>query len=111
MHPGLKAQQGGAPWENGVHGNTWPLKLEGAVGSWPMFGAGPRSCPASEQSLIFLAASIAGIVRDFRWEVADVPKGDVSWAFAYAEDGSLLVPAVDTKIKFTRRNPQQVQSL
>jgi cytochrome P450 len=128
MHPGLRAAAaaGTAPWSqnasrnlSGVSGGAaaadaaawaWPLVLDGAVGSWPMFGAGPRACPASEQSLNFLAAAIAALVESFKWELASPVESAGAGAaaaaravFAYSEDGSLLVPAADTPLKFTRR--------
>ena len=127
MHPGLCAAEGGAPWEtdkastamgagNAGQGGAalrrrskkelWPLELDGAVGSWPMFGAGPRACPASEQSLNFLAASLASLVRHFTWTLDTASSGGGAGAgapFAFKEDGSLLVPARDTKIRFALR--------
>ncbi|GMI17646.1 hypothetical protein TrLO_g13869 [Triparma laevis f. longispina] len=101
MHPGLKAADGVAPWEVGLQEKTWPIHLKGATGSWPMFGSGPRACPASEQSLNFIASSIAMLVRNFEWEVAC--DGGVSSMFEFEGDGSLLVPKVDTKLKFRKR--------
>lgn len=129
MHPGLCAAQGGAPWETNKASSTamgagnaeqrdqalrrrsqkeelWPLELDGAVSSWPMFGAGPRACPASEQSLNFLAASLASLVRHFTWTLDTSSSGGGAGAeapFAFKEDGSLFVPARDTKIRFTLR--------
>jgi len=131
LHPGLCATEGGAPWETSkaslVPGagssaaqsgdsakrrdsqkeELWPLELDGAVGSWPMFGAGPRACPASEQSLNFLAASLASLVRHFTWTLDTASSGGGTGTgapFAFKEDGSLLVPLRDTKIRFTLRS-------
>ncbi|GMI42429.1 hypothetical protein TrCOL_g11608 [Triparma columacea] len=101
LHPGLRAAGGGAPWEVGLNGESWPLEMEGAF-SWGMFGGGPRACPASEQSLNFLASSIATLVRDFEWEPGE---GDGrERMFEIEGDGSLLVPKFDTLLKFRRRS-------
>ena len=100
LHPGLRAAGGGAPWEVGLHEDTWPLEMKGAT-SWGMFGGGPRACPASEQSLNFLASSIATLVRDFEWE--PVAGDGIERMFEIEGDGSLLVPKHDTLLKFSRR--------
>ncbi|GMH58843.1 hypothetical protein TrRE_jg12723 [Triparma retinervis] len=102
MHPGLRARDGGAPWEVGLKGGTWKLDLEGGLGGWMMFGEGPRACPAGEQSLNFLAAGIMVLVREFEWE----PGGGVEERrrmFEIRGDGSLLVPKFETPLKFTVR--------
>jgi len=80
-----------------------------------MFGAGPRACPASEQSLNFLAAALAVLVEHFTWELATSDTATtttttakaaakMSDVFAYSEDGSLLAPALNIPLKFTRRD-------
>lgn len=83
------------------NGTTWPLQFK-PLGSWMMFGAGPRACPASEQSLNFLSALLAALVQEWRWELVDPLTMDV---FTFTEDGSLFIPSKDTKLKFWRRPP------
>lgn len=92
----------------------WPLDLGSPAGNWLMFGAGPRACPASEQSLNFLAAGLAVLVEHFTWEIAAsntatttttnaAAAAKMSDVFAYSEDGSLLAPTTNTALKFYRR--------
>jgi len=75
-----------------------PLKLE-SLGSWPIFGAGPRSCTASELALNFLGALLADIVREYR-----IVPDESTLSFEFREDGSLLVPANDVKLQFVPRS-------
>jgi len=81
----------------------WPLDLNVKVGDWPMFGGGSRSCPASEQSINFLAAALAELIREWKWEFADPLAATSGRAYQYREDGSLLVPRVSTPLRFFRR--------
>ena len=101
MHPGLKnSPHIPTEGEDVDDDYRWPIDLN-TEGSWPMFGTGSRSCCASQQSLNFLSAMLASIVNDYKWEVAD--KNDIKTMFLYEEDGSLLIPLKDIKLKFTKR--------
>ena len=93
MHPGLMR----APHQGSM---SWPINTNVTRG-WLMFGAGPRACPAAEQSLNFLSAALADLVRQWEWAPAD-PTGCEDM-FAFEEDGSLLVPRTDTPLIFRRR--------
>ena len=107
MHPGLKKSPHIAIFEgegkdffDGDY--KWPvdLNIEG-VKSWPMFGIGTRSCCASQQSMNFLCAMLASLIKDYKWDVAN--KKDIKKMFLYKEDGSLLVPKENIKLRFTSR--------
>ena len=90
----------------------WLIDNTPPAGSqYPIFGAGQRSCIASDLSMNFLSVMISEIVRRWQFEPLVKPVGDgfddtalEENIFDFKEDGSLLVPRYDTAIKFRRRH-------
>ena len=90
----------------------WLIDNTPPAGSqYPIFGAGRRSCIASELSLNFLSVMMAEIVRRWQFEPLIKPVGNgyddtalEENIFDFKEDGSLLVPKYDTAVKFRRRS-------
>ena len=88
------ARQGGAGESDGrnSHGTSF---------NFPMFGIGPRACPAADQSIIFLSALLLQLVRTWKWAPSNGADG--ATMFTYKEDGSLFIPSVNTPLHFHRR--------
>eukprot|EP00325_Prymnesiales_sp_UTEX-LB-985_P001523 CAMPEP_0174703368 /NCGR_PEP_ID=MMETSP1094-20130205/7341_1 /TAXON_ID=156173 /ORGANISM="Chrysochromulina brevifilum, Strain UTEX LB 985" /LENGTH=445 /DNA_ID=CAMNT_0015901281 /DNA_START=8 /DNA_END=1345 /DNA_ORIENTATION=- len=73
---------------------------EGERRALRMFGVGSRACTAAQTSLTFMCSALATILKTYEVTISNTSTEEE--LLRYKSDGSLLVPAVEVPLTFTR---------